>query len=52
MPPAPPAANTELSDEELGRVSGGIGLDSGPKLSPNMPAAKSIIIPKVDATLP
>ena len=46
MPPAPPAGNTELSDEELGKVSGGIGLDSGPRLSPNMPAVKSIIIPR------
>ena len=52
MPPAPPAANPELSDEELGKVSGGIGFVSDPKLSPNMPTVRSIIIPKVDATLP
>ena len=53
MPPAPPAGNTELSEEELGKVSGGIALENERQWNePKMPAVKSIIIPKVDATLP
>ena len=52
MPPAP-EGNTELSDEELGRVSGGIGLPTGAILNePKLPVAKHLLVPKLDSTLP
>ena len=51
MPPAP-AGNTELSDEELGQVSGGIGLTNDIRLAePKMPTTQSLVIPKLDNSI-
>ena len=49
MPPAP-TGNTELSDEELGQVSGGLGVQNLLN-EPKMPTTQSLVIPKLDNSI-